>query len=83
MKRIYSKRVPHWRWEYREGHEDAMVCALRDRGIKVRFLAGMAELVTPDGGSLMVLPGQFMVFTDDQQLREVLTYAEFHWKYEE
>ena len=82
MKRIHTKRTPHWCWEYRKGHEDAMAVALRVCGIKVRLVAGMAELTT-DAGSLVVLPGQFIIIDLASQLQEVVTHAEFHRKYEE
>jgi hypothetical protein len=81
MKRIYSKRVPHWRWEYRVGHEDAMLCALREHGVKVRFVGGLAELVT-DAGSLVALPGQFIVLDDARRLLSVLSFETFHENFE-
>jgi len=82
MKRIYTKKRPMWRWEYREGHEEAMLCALRDWGVKVRFMGGLAELVT-DAGSLVALPDQFIVFDDDRNLLSVLSFEAFHGMYEE
>ena len=83
MRRIYTKALPHWRWEYREDHKDAMTLALLDCGVKVRYVGAIAELVAADGGTMAAFPGQFIVLDDNKILVAVLSLDEYHARYKE